>query len=171
VPDTFVKIASVTVGSGGASSIDFTSIPSTYTDLCLKLSARSDRASTGDTLFLKFNSTSSTYTYQRIYAFGSTVGASNSTSAGLIAGVVTANSNTSNTFSNIETYIPNYLSGNQKSISLDGVAESNTTSDNWLNFVAGLWSGTSAITSIGLTCDVGSFMQYSTATLYGIKSS
>ena len=37
---TFTKIASVTVGSGGASSIDFTSIPSTYTDLCVKLSTR-----------------------------------------------------------------------------------------------------------------------------------
>ena len=38
---TFTKIASATVGSGGASSIEFTSIPSTYTDLVIKLSMRS----------------------------------------------------------------------------------------------------------------------------------
>jgi hypothetical protein len=168
---TFTQIAAVTVGAGGAASIDFTSIPSTYTDLCLKVSARSSRSSTGDTLFLKFNATSSTYTNRRLYAFGSTAASDTFTSAGLIAGSIPASTNTSNTFSNLETYVPNYLSGNQKSISLDGVQESNTTSDNWLNFVAGLWDGTSAITSIGLTCDVGNFVQYSTATLYGIKNS
>jgi hypothetical protein len=37
---TFIKIASVTVGSGGAASMDFTSIPSTYTDLVIKVSTR-----------------------------------------------------------------------------------------------------------------------------------
>ena len=37
---TFTQIASVTVGSGGAASIDFTSIPSTYTDLCIKTSIK-----------------------------------------------------------------------------------------------------------------------------------
>ena len=40
---TYTLISSVTVGSGGAASIEFTSIPSTYTDLVLKLSARSSR--------------------------------------------------------------------------------------------------------------------------------
>jgi hypothetical protein len=171
VPDTFIKIAAVTVGSGGASSIDFTSIPSTYTDLCLKMSLRSSRSSTGDTLFMKFNSTSSTYTMRRIYAYGTTVGSDSSTPAGFVVGSITASTNTSNTFANYETYVPNYLSSNQKSISIDGAQESNTTSDYWLNFVAGLWNGTSAITSIGLTCDAGNFVQYSTATLYGIKNS
>ena len=40
INNTLVKIQTVTVGSGGASSIDFTSIPQTYTDLCLVYSAR-----------------------------------------------------------------------------------------------------------------------------------
>ena len=35
--NTYVAIATVTVGSGGAASIDFTSIPATYTDLVVKL--------------------------------------------------------------------------------------------------------------------------------------
>jgi hypothetical protein len=108
---------------------------------------------------------------RRIYAYSTTVGSDSSTPAGFNFGAITASTNTSNTFANLETYVPNYLSSNQKSISLDGVGESNTTSDNWLNFVAGLWNGTSAITSIGLTCDTGNFVQYSTATLYGIKNS
>lgn len=37
---TYIKIGSVEVGAGGASSIDFSSIPATYTDLVLKMSAR-----------------------------------------------------------------------------------------------------------------------------------
>jgi hypothetical protein len=34
--NTYEAIATVEVGSGGASTIDFTSIPSTYTDLVLR---------------------------------------------------------------------------------------------------------------------------------------
>ena len=33
-------ISTITVGSGGAASIDFTSIPQTYTDLLVKISLR-----------------------------------------------------------------------------------------------------------------------------------
>ena len=40
--DTYTLISSVTVGAGGASSIDFTSIPATYTDLLVKFSLRTD---------------------------------------------------------------------------------------------------------------------------------
>ena len=39
--NTYELIASSTVGAGGASSIDFNSIPNTYTDLLVKLSGRS----------------------------------------------------------------------------------------------------------------------------------
>jgi hypothetical protein len=40
-----------------------------------------------------------------------------------------------------------------------------------MNFIAGLWSNTAAITSISMAPDNGNYPQYSTATLYGIKSS
>jgi hypothetical protein len=43
---TYSKIASVTIGSGGSSSINFIAIPQNYTDLILKLSARDDTAGT-----------------------------------------------------------------------------------------------------------------------------
>ena len=51
--NTFEQITTVTVGSGGASSIDFTSIPQTYTDLVIKTSARN--TSTSTTMYLEFN--------------------------------------------------------------------------------------------------------------------
>jgi hypothetical protein len=41
---TYEIIASVTVGSGGAANIEFTSIPATYTDLVVLFSARTDRS-------------------------------------------------------------------------------------------------------------------------------
>ena len=53
--NTFVLLASTTVGSGGASSIDFTSIPATYTDLVVKVSGRIDYAQTGDYFKITFN--------------------------------------------------------------------------------------------------------------------
>ena len=61
--NTFTLIASSTVGAGGASSIDFTSIPSTFTDLCLEASLRSDKPSYGFSNFnITINGSSSTFT-------------------------------------------------------------------------------------------------------------
>jgi hypothetical protein len=53
--NTYTLISSVTVGSGGAANIEFTSIPQTYTDLLYKISGRLsvDSASA----FLRYNGT------------------------------------------------------------------------------------------------------------------
>jgi hypothetical protein len=169
MPTTFTKIASVTVGSGGSSSIDFTSIPSTYTDLVIKLSARSASTSNFDNPRLTINGSSSTFSRRILYAESGSVG-SESASDRLIGAVPAANA-TSNTFGSLDFYLPNYAGSSNKSYSADSVTENNsTTQASWL--LAGLWSTTSAITSI--TLSLGSalnFVQYSTATLYGIKNS
>ena len=56
MPVTYKPIATVTVGAGGAASIDFTSIPGTYTDLLVLISARSTRSTDyRDELFIRFN--------------------------------------------------------------------------------------------------------------------
>jgi len=170
VPDTFIKIASVTVGSGGASSIDFTSIPSTYTDLVVKYSIRTTSANQIDYLKCEFNGSTTSYTERVLYGYGTTVGsASNS---GSYDNIINGGANTASTFSNGEIYVPNYAGSNYKSFSSDSVAESNTTSNNMLMLAAELWSNTSAITSIKLSdLSSGTIAQYSTATLYGIKNS
>ena len=174
--DTFKKIASVTVGAGGAASIDFTSIPATYTDLCLKLSTRTNN--TG--VRVRFNSDSGTnYSWRRLQANGAGTFSDSNTTFGspyntfLYFSMQNTTSDTANTFSNGEMYVPNYTSSNQKSASLDSVAENNATTA-YMAMQSGLWTGTAAITSIALTPDTGtspSFAQYSTATLYGIKNS
>jgi len=167
---TFTLIASVAVGSGGASSIDFTSIPSTYTDLCLKISARST-ANDAQNVFVKFNSSTSGYSDKFLYGDGSTTGSTTSgnTSAGC-ACVISGANYTSSTFGNGEIYIPNYASSNNKSFCSDSVSENNATLS-YQQMFANLWSNTAAITSINLFLSGGNFAQYSTATLYGIKKS
>ena len=169
MPDTFIKIASVTVGSGGAATISFSSIPSTYTDLCLKLSSRAN--ATGGPTWHDVNVTlngSGTYSTRNLYGDGSTAGSFNDTT---ITVRIVSNTATSNTFGSAELYIPNYAGSNQKSASSDMVSENNGTQA-YAGIAAQLFTSTAAITSITLT-PTGSFnfMQYSTATLYGIKNS
>lgn len=168
--NTFVKIADYTVPAGGASSIDFTSIPSTYTDLCVKLSAR--MSDTETRVRLSFNGSTSGYSERMLYANESTGPFSASRSGSYIQWIYADGSgNTSNTFNNAEIYIPNYAGSNNKSVSIDNVNEQNGTVGQLLNFTAGLWSDSAAITSIKLTNGTANFAQYSTAYLYGISKS
>jgi len=163
--NTYTLIASSTVSSGGATSIDFTSIPSTYTDLIIKISARADA---GQFAELIFNGSTTGYSNIRIEGDGSTA-YSNSRSDDLIQ-FLNGTSTTANTFGNAEIYIPNYTSSNYKSFSQDFVAENNATSTT-VSLWAGLWSNTAAITSISLDPQgTAKFVQYSTAYLYGVKN-
>ena len=167
---TFTKIASVSVGVLGAATIDFSSIPSTYTDLCLKISGRNTQPSS--LLYLTFNGSTSGYSYRRLYGNGSSAAsdsASSTTSIAFIAFEVSTY--TASTFSSSEVYVPNYAGSNNKSVSSDEVTENNATLI-VAALYAGLWANTAAITSITLTPDsLGLFAQYSTATLYGINKS
>ena len=167
MPNTFTKIASVSVGSGGASSIDFTSIPSTYTDLVLKLSGRS--TANDNWANISFNGSTASFSSRGLYGDGSSTGSySRSDNVNTIAN--DSSTSTASTFSNGEIYIPNYAGSNNKSYSVDSVTENNATAV-LTSLVAGLRSNTAAITSITLTPNGGNFAQYSTATLYGIKNS
>ena len=169
---TYIQIGStVTVGSGGAATIDFTSIPSTYTDLVVKISPRSTGTSTARGIFVTFNSSTSGYTDRFFRGDGSGVisGTNNGGGTKIYLGEATASAATSNTFSNIEIYIPNYAGSTNKSVSVDSVQEQNAT-EAYATLVAGLLSNTAAITAISLTT-TSNFAEHSTATLYGIKNS
>ena len=169
--NTYTLIASNSVGSGGSAYVEFTSIPSTYTDLKLVGSARTDRSDSWlDYVSLLPNGSSSNISMRRLYGTGSTVGSDTSASY-LLAEADTA-LDTANTFSNFEFYIPNYNSSNYKSLSIDAVMENNSSTNNQMSLSAGLWSSTAAITSLRLNVVGGTqFVQYSTFYLYGIKNS
>ena len=166
---TFVKIQTITVGAGGTSSIDFQNIPQTFTDLLLKVSLRTDRAVIADALDITFNNTTANRTYRELYGTGAAAVSGNST--GGLAGYIPSASSTASVFGNTEIYIPNYRSANNKSSSVDSVGENNATTA-YTHFIANLWSDTSAINRITLSSSYSAtLVQYTSATLYGIKSS
>ena len=159
-------IQTVTVGAGGASTIQFTSIPQTYTDLKILLSARS--TGTNQTISIQFNSDTTSTNYRRLAlgAAGSTTFSQNINDQGI--GYMPISTYTANTFGNAEIYIPNYTSTSAKSFYTDSVAENNAA-EAYLGLIANTYTGTAAISSITLSGSAN-FAQYSTATLYGITS-
>jgi len=164
---TFVKIQTITAGSAVA-SIEFTSIPQTYTDLQIVASIRCNVAFGAEEYNAQFNGTTTNLSYRRVVGVPNTGAVSSDT---FNLGYVNGNSATASTFSNTQIYIPNYTSSNFKSFSQDSITEDNATATR-PNFTAGLWSNTAAITSVKLISTTSAtIMQYSTATLYGIKSS
>jgi len=171
--NTYVKIGStVTVGVAGAATIDFTSIPSTYTDLVVVMSLRSTAVTDLGTIviILIFNGSSDNRNQIRIYGAGTTTGSDSATSAGIRATLPTTTS-TASTFGNLSVYFANYAGSTNKSFSVDSVAENNSATSNELDMTAGLWSITSAINSLSFSPTSANFAQYSTATLYGISKS
>lgn len=168
--DTFKKIASVTVGVGGAASMEFTSIPATFTDLILYVSTRS--STTEDSFGIRFNNDSATnYSFKQINGNGSVAASAGGTTSNKILGGRQSESGyTANTFGNNSFYIPNYAGSANKSVSVDGVNENNATTVR-TQLTAGLYPQTTAITRIDVIPDAGNFVQYSTATLYGISKS
>ena len=171
---TYETIATVTVGSGGASSIEFTSIPATYTDLCIKISSRRSDSTEGY-LSLRFNgSSASNYQNRTIRGNGTTVTTStDSNIAYLDFWVIDGTGYTANTFASTDIYIPEYAGSLNKSVIAENVAEGNV-STMYMQMTSGFWNQTSAINQITLyaaAAPAGTFAQYSTATLYGIKNS
>lgn len=168
---TYTLIASNTVGSGGASSITFSSIPSIYTDLIIKYSSRDTSADFAENVAIQFNGVGGTsYSERLLRGAGNASGSFNRSSVSAINYSYSTSANaTSNTFSNGEIYIPNYRSSNLKSVSVDSVTENNATSA-YIALTAGLFSNTSEITSIALLAGA-SFAQNSTFYLYGISNS
>lgn len=168
---TYEAIATTTVGAGGAATIEFTSIPGTYTDLVVKLSVRGDNNVTTQQMYMTFNNSTTGYSARQVYGDGASATSATLSNSGAAISIVNTNTSvsTANTFSSTDVYIPNYTSSNNKSASADSVTENNGTTA-LAGLTAGLWSNTAAITSVKFAPQSGNFVQYSTATLYGIKN-
>jgi hypothetical protein len=175
MPNTYVKIASVTVTGATAATIEFTSIPATFDDLVLKLSARTNAATAYENLQLQFNSSGGTAYSDRILFSNAqnALSASNTAQASTFFQYAVSSTATASTFSSVDFYIPNYAGSTNKSLAVDSATENNVANTAFLGLAAELWANTAAITSIKLTPNTGgsSFVQYSTAVLYGIKKS
>lgn len=169
--NTFIKISTITVGVGGAASIDFTSIPATYTDLFVQISLRSNYANPYSNPQVRFNGATTNYSAKQLIGSGAAASsAGNSYTDGIDLPTMPASTNTASTFGSVGLYIPNYASANYKSVSSEGGEEGNSATQ-YMELIAGLWSNTAAINQVTIVDKLGALVQYSSATLYGIKSS
>lgn len=171
----YESIATVTVGTD-ATSISFSSIPSTYASLHIRMMSRMNayNANANITSRLTFNGdTSSTYWFHWLEGNGSaaSAGGSSNTYINIRSSVMdTADSNT-NAFAvgiiDIHDYASTnknktvrYLAGNEKNVA-------NTAYR--ITAGSGLWSSTSAVNSITLTNEIDKYETGSVFSLYGIK--
>lgn len=159
------KIQTVTLGSD-ATIITFSSIPQTATDLMVKVSARSTLGVAVSDLYIYFNGSTSSYTSRWVQGNGSSAsGNGNSAPADALVPTPTA---TSNTFNNVDVYVPNYAGSTIKTYSVDNVTENNG-STSYQRLIASLWSNTAAITSLSIyEANGGNMVAGSTATLYSV---
>jgi hypothetical protein len=164
--NTYTLIEAKTLGST-TSTITFSSIPQTYTDINVLCSVRG--STDGDGIYVQFNGNTSSYSVIQLFGTGTTAPSNtpSQTNYGTIGYTTTV---TGNTFGNLSLYVPNYTGSNNKSYSANSVQEANQTQA-YMNLVAGLWSNSSAITSLTIGCSVGNLETNSTFYLYGIKNS
>lgn len=163
---TYVALAK-TVLTGTQQTITFSSIPSTYTDLLVLISARITPSTNYGVCRIRPNGSTTNDTVRELYNQDGIAGSSFDTDFNFYAPGATA---TSNTFCNVEIYIPNYAGSTNKVLSWTQVSENNSTTSYYMAANAGLWSNTAAITSLDIF-QTTNFASGSRFDLYGIKNS
>ena len=167
----YQSIATVSVGSGGSSSISFSSIPSTYQHLQLRFIARSTTVATQSVAYMQFNSdTAANYSYHELTGQGSTAGANGSANVtGPRIAIYPAASSTASMFGAGVIDILDYKDTNKYKTyrSLNG---NDQNGSGYVILVSGNWRSTSAINAITIGDNSGgNFVQYTQVALYGIK--
>lgn len=166
-PPAFESIATVLVGTGGIANIQFTSIPSTYKHLQLRLFLKADATTNGTPALVYNGDTSSVYTYHHLKGDGG--GTSAYSPGGNYGGTWYINGGQSaGYFGMYITDILDYASTNKyKTIKTFAGFDNNGSGSIFL--VSHAYMSTSAISSLNLTVQSGNISQYSHAALYGIR--
>ena len=174
-PSSYESIATVTVGSGGAADITFSSIPSTYTHLQIRGIGRSlynGAVNESQFMYMQFNSdTATNYAAHRLQGSGSSaVSTASINRTDTIPGWTSTLNSASNVFYASVIDILDYINTNKfKTVrSLTGGDENGSGS---IVYYSNLWRSTSAITTIKLFAEASNFAQYTQFALYGIKGS
>ena len=162
MPSTYEPIATQTLASP-ATTITFSSIPSTYTDLVLV----SNLFGTGSAnIFIRLNSdTGTNYSNTMLTGDGTSTASSRNTSTAQI-NVVNSGSSLNSRWGNCIMQFNNYsnTTTNKTVLMRFNVAGAEVTAN------VGLWRDTSAINAIELRTTVATYDTGSTFTLYGIKA-
>jgi len=167
---SYESIATVTVGSGGAASAEFTSIPGTYSHLQLRFIAQDNRGTFNNSeLSIRFNSdTGTNYRAHYLVGDGSSASAADNGNINYMPANVTATA-AGSIFSATIIDILDYANTNKYTTSR--VLDSRELNGSGAIFLRSyLWMNTNAITSIKIESNLGSALnQHSHFALYGIK--
>jgi hypothetical protein len=170
---SFESIATVTVGSGGSTNVEFASIPSTYSHLQVRGIARYTASSTSDGINAQFNNDSSSnayYAYHILYGNGSSAAAvAGGSDVQILFADATGASALSNNFGTFVMDILDYKDTNKYKTTRSLYGWDNNGSG-IVALASALWKNTSAINTIDIFSPGKTFAQYSTFALYGIKS-
>jgi hypothetical protein len=170
---SYESIATATA-SGSATTLTFTSIPSTYKHLQIRgISKNSGTGSAASTFTAIFNSdNSANYAWHYIDANGTAAtasGGASDTAITLRRGSSTNNASYTNMFGSIIIDVHDYASTTKnKTVRYIAGTDYNNTSGA-LALGSNLWMSTNAITSITLTSGSGNWVAGTTFALYGIK--
>jgi hypothetical protein len=166
MPSTYEPIATTTLGSA-QTTVTLSSIPATYTDLVLIVSAQGARNLYGGDLTMQLNSdTGSNYSITNLTGDGSSASSARSSSQTSLSlgGDIGANGTSIYTPTIIQLFNYCNTTTNKTVISRHNNATYRVVA------TVGLWRSTSAINAIALTGNGYNFNAGSTFTLYGIKA-
>lgn len=166
---SYDSLATVTVPSGGVSSVTFSSIPTGYTHLQLRTFGGTSSA--GSDPYVQFNGdTGASYSSHLLYGTGSSAASYfNGASATSMPWLIGNSYGTANAFGVSVVDILDYANTN-KYKTCRGLYGYDTNGGGQMNLSSGLWMSTSAITSIKITSTAGNLIQYSSYALYGVKA-
>ena len=164
MPTTYEPIATQTLGSA-ASSITFSSIPATYTDLRVVFAIIGGAGTAGQFDITYNNDTSSLYSITRLYGDGSSAGSSRYSGTALYP-CQNSFSSTPPVFATIDLF--SYAGSTFKTALITYSNDANGSGS--AERSVGLYRSTTAISRIDLGGVGGTFAIGTTATLYGIKN-
>jgi len=162
-PTDYESIATVTVGAGGASTLTFSSIPSTYTHLQVRSLAKN---STTTNVWMRINSdTGANYATHYLNGDGSSASASNyiNQGEGIFYGYNTGLQSSAAVLDLLDYANTNKFKTTRSLTGFDA------NGSGQLYLWSGLWRSTAAVNSLTIYSGGGTFTEYSSFALYGIK--
>jgi hypothetical protein len=169
---SYESIATAT-GTGSNSTITFSSIPSTYTSLQIRIIAR-DTISSGGDINLRYRingDTGSNYTDHSLRADGSTASAGGLASydLALVRNFVTESSGGNTTIYGVGIMDFIDYASTTKNKTVRTFAGKDKNGSGYIILGSNLWMSTAAVSSISFIADGTAFATGTTISLYGIK--
>lgn len=166
---TMTLVSTLTVGTGGVTSLIFDNLPQTATDLLVVASIRTDYTGGTEYAAIFVNANGADYSGRALFGNGSSASAYLNSGIGSARWYIKSQDGgaTADTFGSLSMYIPNYTSSYAKAVAVESVSENNATLAQQ-GIYAGLWNNTSAITRIQVNTYNGGLVNGSTASVYTI---